>query len=593
MFVYDEKAEQLTDIMKELGQPGASENNGSRILQNDQVELSPQSMLQGGDDQNTALQDCNDEPTKYMETSIYRIGSPNVEDHDLMVVRGTDITSQGKQNSDVQYHNGVSCVDKGISCCGNNPEEQDDDLADIKLCKDGLGVNSENIEEISYKGATNNNYSSENQEIKSIDYTNTHIDTLDCENLQLEDLEGPSVNAREQDQDLESISHDGLNHNCGHSANISSKMSFPKTHNVIVDQVETQNVMMIPSNSSSLLLKSSGEQMHVEDFLHLNGQVAKGEKNRWQLAGPLQSHYHHPENINNGSGNLQITQPYLSSGQQSSSGYLDNGVLSQQQDQLATSAFIVDNPSSVIEPFSNLQSNGTLHMAKDIGAVSYSLQHANSIEPGLHSLVNNRLAQSAPFPRSLQEQQQLTDQSDNCLYGQLHKDYCADVSFPTKVNPPISEQHSYAAFGSMDHRYNWFPDGCQLHNNNNMPGLESGNCLTQALPSGSNTDGTLFSAISQYKQPSVHLGHGGSSRSQVLEPRNQVRPLQNFLPRSQDTNPPFSDMYGYTQDMASHTSSQIAPVSSMDGSHWTNFIQQNPAMAPDFTNRPFRGPWTR
>ncbi|PUZ69587.1 hypothetical protein GQ55_2G121700 [Panicum hallii var. hallii] len=322
------------------------------------VEISPQSMLQGGDDQNTALQDCNDEPTKYMETSIYRIGSPNVEDHDLMVVRGTDITSQGKQNSDVQYHNGVSCVDKGISCCGNNPEEQDDDLTDIKLCKDGLGVNSADIEEISYKGATNNNYSSENQEIKSIDYTNTQIDTLDCENLQLEDLEGPSVNACEQDQDLESISHDGLNHNCGHSANISSKMSFPKTHNVIVDQVETENVMMIPSNSSSLLLKSSGEQMHVEDFLHLNGQVAKGEKNRWQLAGPLQSHYHHPENINNGSGNLQITQPYLSSGQQSSSGYLDNGVLSQQQDQLATSAFIVDNPSSVIEPFSNLQSNG-------------------------------------------------------------------------------------------------------------------------------------------------------------------------------------------------------------------------------------------
>ena len=231
-------------------------------------------------------------------------------------------------------------------------------------------------------------------------------------------------------------------------------------------------------------------------------------------------------------------------------------------------------------------------MAKDIGAASYPLQHANSIEPGLHSLVNNRLAQSAPFPRSLQEQEQLTDQNDNCLYGQLHKDYCADVSFPTKTNPPISEQHSYAAFGPMDHRYNWFPDGCQLHNNN-MSGLESGNCLTQALPSGSNTDGTLFSAISQYKQPSVHLGHGGSSRCQVLEPRNQVRPPQNFLPRSQDTNPPFSDMHGYTQDMASRTSSQIAPVGSLDGSHWTNFIQQNPAMAPDFTNRPFRGPRTR
>jgi len=86
MFVYDEKAEQLTDIMKELGQPGASKNDGTSILQNNQVKHSPQSMLQGGDDQNTSLQDCDDEPTKYMETSIYHIGNQNVEDHDLMVV---------------------------------------------------------------------------------------------------------------------------------------------------------------------------------------------------------------------------------------------------------------------------------------------------------------------------------------------------------------------------------------------------------------------------------------------------------------------------------------------------------------------------
>ncbi|CAN6210079.1 unnamed protein product [Urochloa humidicola] len=137
--------------------------------------------------------------------------------------------------------------------------------------------------------------------------------------------------------------------------------------------------------------------------------------------------------------------------------------------------------------------------------------------------------------------------------------------------------------------YNWFSDG-QSHNNN-LSGLESGNnCLTQALPSGSNTDGTLFSAISQYKQPSVHLGHVGSSPSQLLEPRNQVCLPQNFLPRIQDTNPPL--MYGYTQNMTSGTSSQVATVGS-DGSHWTNFIQQNPAMPPDFTNRPFRGPWTR
>ncbi|CAN6166085.1 unnamed protein product [Urochloa humidicola] len=582
------KADQLTDITKELGQPGACENDVSPILQNDEVEHSPQSMLQGVDDRSTSLQDQDAEQTKYMETSI---DSPNVEDHDLMVVGGTDITSQREQNSDVQDHNGVSCID-------NCPDKQSEDFTNRKLCEDGLGVNSEDIQEISYKGTTINNYSSEGQEIKPINNTSTHIDTLDCENLQLEDLDGvsykgPSVNDHEQDQDLGSISHDVLNHNCRHSPNFSSEMSHPKINTLIVDQEETDNVMMIPSNNVYLQPKSSGEQMHVEDFLDVNDKVAKGEKNRWQL-GPLQPHYHPPENINNDSGNLQITQPYFYSGQQSSSAYLDNGVLSQQQDQLATSAFMMDNPSSVIEPFSNLQNNNDqLQMAKDTGADSYPLQHTNSIErsTGLHSLANNRLVQSAPFPRSLQEQHQLTDQSDNCLYGQLHKDYYADVSLPTKVNPPISQQHSYAAFGSMDDRYNWFSDG-QSHNNN-LSGLEYGNCLTQALPSGSNTNGTLFSAVSEYKQPSVHPGHVGSSPSQLLEPRNQVCMPQNFHPRIQDTNPPFSDMYGYAQNMASGTSSQAATVGSLDGSHWTNFIQQNPAMPPDFTNRPFRGPWTR
>jgi hypothetical protein len=337
--------------------------------------------------------------------------------------------------------------------------------------------------------------------------------------------------------------------------------------------------------------------MHVEDFLDLNDQAAKVEKVRWQLAGPLQSHYCPLENITyNGSGDLQIKQPYLSSGQHNSSVYLNNVISSQQQPQLATSAFPVDNPASVIEPFSNLQSNGQLETAKDIGAVSYPFRHANSMKQStaLHCLVNKRLAQSAPFPRLLQEQHQLIDQSDNSLYAQLHEDYYTDVSFPTKVNLPISEQHSYAASDSMDHRYNWFPQGSQSHiNNDNQLGLQSGNCLPQALPSGSSTDGTLFSAISQYKQPSVHMGHGESSRRQLIEPRNQFGPPQNFLSRSEDTNPTFPDMYGFTQNMASGTSSQVAPVGSLDSSHWTNFIQQNPGMPSDFTNRPFRGPWTR
>lgn len=559
MFVYDEKADQLTDKTKGLGQPGASENDGTPVFQNDQVECSPQSMLQGGHDQSTCLQDQDD------EQSVYHIHCMNVEDHDLMVVRGVDITSQSEHNSDVpiQNRNGASCVDKGIYCCANNPDKQSEVLMDIKLCKDGLVVD------------------------------NPH-----CKNTQLEDLDGvsykgSSVHAYEQDLHLESIGHAVVNHNCHHSPNISSEMSHLKM-NTVIDQEETENVM-VPSCSSSQLPKSSREQMHVEDFLDLNDQAAKVEKVRWQLAGPLQSHYRPLENITyNGSGDLQIKQPFLSSGQHNSSVYLNNGILSQQQAQLATSAFAVDNPASFTEPFSTLQSNGELETAKDIGAVSYPFRHANSMKQstGLHCLVNKRLAQSAPFPRLLQEQHQLIDQSDNGLYAQLHEDYYTDVSFPTKVNLQISEQHSYA--DSMDHRYNWFPEGCQSHNNNdNLLGLQSGNCLPQALPSGSSTDGTLFSAISQYKPPSVHMGHGGSSRSQLIEPRNQFGPPQNFLSRSQDSNPMFPDMYGFTQNMTSGTSSQVAPVGFLDNSHWTNFIQQNPGMPSNFTNRPFRGPWMR
>ncbi|ONM53494.1 uncharacterized protein [Zea mays] len=383
------KADQLTDIMKGLGQPGASENDGTPVFQNDQVECSPQSILQGGHVQSTSLHHQDD------EQSVYHIHRMNVEDHDLMVVRGIDITSQSEKNSDVpdQSRNGISCVDKGIYCCANNPDKQSDVLMDIKLCKGGLVVYNP-----------------------------------DCKNTQLEDLDGvsykgPSVHACDQDQDLESIGHAVVNHNCHNSPNISSEMSHPTT-NAVIDQ-ETENVME-PSCSSSQLPKSSGEQMHVEDFLYLNDQAAKFEKVSGQLAGPLGP----PENMMyNDSGDLQIKQTYLSSGQHFSSVYLNNGILSHQQPQLATPAFALDNPASFIEPFSNLQSNRQPETEKDIGAVFYPFRHATNIKQSasLHCLVNKGLAQSASFPRLLQERHQLIDQSDSDLYAQPHEDYCTDV----------------------------------------------------------------------------------------------------------------------------------------------------------------------
>jgi hypothetical protein len=171
MFVYDEKADQLTETIKEVGHSGASENDGSLILQNDQ------SMLQGGGDQSTSLQDRDDEQTKDMNASIYHVHSLNVDDHDLMVARGTDITCETEQNSDVQDHdrNGVSSVGKGVSCCANNANEKNEDLPDIELPKNALGAKDEDIKEITYEDTTRNNYNAESQQIGYIDYTSTHI----------------------------------------------------------------------------------------------------------------------------------------------------------------------------------------------------------------------------------------------------------------------------------------------------------------------------------------------------------------------------------------------------------------------------------
>ncbi|CAL5075634.1 unnamed protein product [Urochloa decumbens] len=675
--VLRKKEDQLTHIMKELS---AGENDGSQILQNDHVDHSPQSMSQGGNDQSTPLPDRDDEKTMDMETSIHHSDSMN-KDHDLMVGRGRYVSSQTEQNSDVQDQdcNGVSCVDEGISCCANNPDEQNEDHMDIKLCKDAAEVKHEGIKEISYEDRTYNNYNAESQQISSINYTSTHINTIEKENLQIEDLDGvsykgPPVHAHEQDHDLQSIGHAIVNHNCEHTVNISSEMSQPKVNTVTVDQGETSSIMMIPSNNSSQLPKSSGDQMHSGDFLGVNDQVARGEKDRQQYSGPLQLHYDPPEGITyDASGDSQVRQQYVSSGQPSSLIYLDNGVLSEQQAQLATSVFPVDNPAPVIEPLSNPQNNGQLHIVKDIGVVSYPV-HANSTEQsiGLLSLASNHSAlgfvadfvdlndqvakgekgplQSPYHPAEninsgsgdlqitqlyltsgqqsssvcldngvLSQQQaqlatsffpvdnpasviepfsnpqsngqlqtedigavsdplqhaytieQLVGENDDGLCGQLHEDY-ADASFPIKVNPPISEQHSYNAFSSMDHnRHNWFPEGCQSHNSD-----LSGNCLAQALPIGSSTDGTLLSVMSQYNKPLTHMEH---------KARNQVGPPQNFLPGTHEASPPISHTCDYTQNLASSGHNHVAPVGSLDNKQRANFIQQNSRMAPDFTNR--------
>ncbi|KAL6871539.1 hypothetical protein ACP4OV_014368 [Aristida adscensionis] len=591
------KADRLADITKELGQHGACENDGSLIVHDDQLEHSSQSMSQDRNDHRTPLQDQDDD-TKYMETSLCHNTSPTVKEHDLIVVNGTHIISESEQkNSDMhaQINKDICCADEGIPCCVIKPSEENV----VLMHKDGLNVQDEDIKEISYKDTTLNNLlSSESQQLKSTNCTSTSIPTLDRENMRVQDLDGvayagPSIHAHEQDHSLKSISHATINHN-GHGVSFSAENSHPKMNGVTGDQEESDNTVVIPSNSSSLLSKPSVGQSLAEDFLDPDDQLARSAKGSWQLAGPVQSYYHPPENrmYNNDSGDLQIKQRYLSSTQQSSSIYVANNVFNRQQAQVATIAFPVDNSASFIEPISNCLNNGQLQIAMDIGT-SNSLQHADSIEQstGLQSFSNNSFDQSVPILKPLQDQP-LIGQSQDDLYVQLHNNLYSDARFQqAKGNHPVAEQQSCHVFPPMDNRYNLFPEGNDSHNNN-LSVMEPDNYLTQTMPTGSNSDGSLFSALSQFKQPSVHMQPVRSSPSQLLETRNQVYPAQTFVTRTQDTNPLLSNIYGYTRNAPSGPSSLAESVGSLNNMPWTNFIQQNPG-TPDLTNRQFRGPWTR
>uniref|UniRef100_A0A0E0LK91 Uncharacterized protein n=1 Tax=Oryza punctata TaxID=4537 RepID=A0A0E0LK91_ORYPU len=530
IFVYDEKADQLAGITKELGQHGACENDGSTDLQDALVEQSSEDMLQGGNDHCSSCQDCDDDETKHIETSA--------DHHD----------SQGRENSDLQAqdHNDTSCADRSISFCASNLEEQNEDLVDTKFSNDGPDVQAEDFKEISYTDTIIIDHSPERRQIKTTCYTTTPIDNLESQNTQAQNLEsitytGPSIHAHEQNQGLKGTSCK-IMIDKGHGANdISLVDSYPEMNDVTMDPKEVENTTMLPSNCSTLLSNTSGGQIPVEE--HVNDQAAKGVKDLWELPEPDDSYYLPLENssVYNGSGGLQIGNRHLPAGQQGSVVCMENGILNQQQSQVTiASAFPMDNPASFMQPCSNRQSNGQVQtVANDIGMLPYSLEHTDCIgqSTDLHSLANNRFSQPTHFPSPLQEQQ-LVDQSNSVLYDQLHKNLYSHVSFQTKGNNSILEQHSFASSGSMDHRYNRFPQEHQSHDN--WPAMESNNCLHQALPVGSsNTDGSLFSALAQYRQPSSspHMQSGRSSPSQLLEIRNQVPISGNFVPITQVDKP--------------------------------------------------------
>ncbi|NP_001350561.1 uncharacterized protein LOC112543450 [Oryza brachyantha] len=596
------KADQLAGITKELGQHGSCENNGSTDLRNALVEHSSQDVLLCGNDHCLSRQDCDDE-TMHIETSADHHDSLYVKNRDLTVDNGTYTSSQSGESSDLQDqdHKDISCADRSISFCASNLVEQNEDLMDMKFSNDCSNVQDEDFKEISYTDATIIDHSPESQQIKTTCYTGSPIDTLERSNMLAQNLEGitytgPSICSHKQYQGLRSNSYK-IMIDKGHGVNdIPLVNSYPEINAVTMDLKEVENTTVIPSNSSALFSETSVEQIPVEEH-HLNDQAAKGGKDVWELPGPDDSYYlpHENNSIYNGSAGLQIGDRRLPAGQQSSVICMENGILSQQQSQVTiASTFPMDNPASFIQPCSNRQSNGQVQtVADDIGMLPYSLEHTECIgqSPGLHSLVNSRFSQSNQFPSSLQEHR-LVDQSNSVLHDQLHKNLYSDVSFQTKGNDSIIEQRPFAACGSTDQRYNCIPQEHRPHDN--WPAIESNNCLPHTLPVGSsNTDGSLFSALAQYRQPALlHMQSGRSSPSQLLEIRNQVPLPGNFVPRTQGTNFHVPNIYGYTQNLPSSSSSHVASVGSLNNMQWTNLIQQNPGM-PNLMTRQFRGPWTR
>ncbi|KAG8080667.1 hypothetical protein GUJ93_ZPchr0007g5985 [Zizania palustris] len=591
------KADQLAGITKELGQHDACEIAGSSDLQNDLVEHSSQDMLHDGNDHCPSRQYCNEDRTKHMETSVDPHDSLCVKNQDLMVDNGTYIMDQSeKSDLQDQDHKDTSYVDKGVFLCASNLDEQNADLMDMKFSNYGPDVQAEDIKEISHTDTTIIDHSPEIQE-KTTCYITAPIHAIDIRNTRAQNLEvitytGPSIHAHEQDQGLKRTSYNGHGVNDTPLAN-----SYTEMNDVIMDLKESQSSTVIPSNSSTLLSKSSGEQIPMEEF-HLNDQVAKGGKDVWELPGPHDSYYRPLENsMYNDYGGFQIRHRHLRGAQQGSVIGLKNDILSHQDSQVTiASAFPMDNPGSFMQQCSNRQSNGQLQIVgNNIGILPYSLEHIDRIgQPtALHSLVNNRLSQSTQFSSPFQEHQ-MTDQSNNVLYDQLHKDPYSDMRFSAKGNTHIDERRSSAAHGPIErNRYNCFPQEHQPHDN--WPAMESNNCLPQALPGGiTNSDGSLFSALAQYNQPpSLQMQSGRSSPGQLLEMSNQAPLSGIFFPRIQETAPRVPNIYGYVQNVPSSSSSRVASVGSVNNMQWTNLIQQNHPGMPNLMNRQFRGPWTR
>ncbi|KAF7076632.1 hypothetical protein CFC21_081255 [Triticum aestivum] len=558
-----EKAEQLGVRTAEVEQDGAYRNGGTSDGQEEPVEHSPQDVPQSGNTSSAGLEDeedandtsdttdtstdSHDSPnttdqegndTSDTGTSTDSHDGPNVTDQDVMDMNNTNIPTQSQGTSDEQDEE-VEKISSTSAKSGDSSDAQDEALMDIS-CRNGIsqsdpGMADDDMEDTSCNDTTLQ-ADMQSQEPKAISGTISPIQGLNSSNMLVQDCKktgyiGFPIHVHggfdERTDDLKNM--------CYPSASTGPD-NKNEMNGMILDQRETDNITMMPSDSTS-------SRQNNAKGPELKGP-AKCQKELWQPASPVDSFYHPPGNdLYAQSGALQLKH-HLSGGPATCLIDLEVDDRRRQQAQISVpAAQPMSNSASLLQPSTN-QLNGEqlLNGVKGVGMVpSYSLGHVNGMKQsmGLHSMTNGHLAQSG----LAQEQMQLLGERHSGLYSQQVENNInmyPSATLCTQNSFPMAEPQSFAGHVPADQSRSWFPDEDQPSHNNWSGMGSNGVVLGQDLPGG---DGSLLSVLSQYKQQ-VSSRPPGSDQLLLGGRRNLVAPLgvaENMVPLS-------TDMYGYTQN---------------------------------------------
>ncbi|KAL6636448.1 hypothetical protein ACP70R_024020 [Stipagrostis hirtigluma subsp. patula] len=596
-----EEAEQVTERTEEIGQDGARQS-GDISDEQELVEISPQDMLQVGNDHNPVLEDEEVKDTTDTDTSCSH-DSPDMKmkEHDVMDMNSTRNTSLSQNSSDGdQDLENISGTNSGTDNGSilDKKVENSEDMRYRNEISGSPGMEDEDSKDTCCIDTTLQDHNSQNmraQDSNGITHKIIPIKGLHSSNMLVQDINNASCaslpirdhgSSDEQDDGFKNITYP--NASTGHAmTNIPSAISNQQMNHIIVDQKQAVNIAITPSHISLLFSKPLSEKGHVKENILPMVPTVKCEKGLWQTPNTVDTVYCRPESsLNTGSRDLQLIHHF--SGGQATIVDMGRDIRSGQKAQVPIVAAL-----PMLQPCTNQHKNQQLVSgAKGIAvAPSYSLGHANGIKQSIdqYSTVNNQVSQSAPVRDPLQGQGQLLDQSHNDLYlQQLQKNLHFVAGLCTQETFPMVERQSSAARTPVDLSGNWFRNEDTSHNN--WSAMDRGVSEAQDLPRGSSADGSLFSVLSQYEQASSRVQLGAPSSNQSNETRSLVRPAQDAVPVAQNVALPTPDIYGYSsQSLPRNTGSHVD--ASRNNLQWANLTQESRGVpGPSFGQ--FQDPWS-